>query len=132
MSLFIDKNMSIPSSSSNKLDFKPAKPENVDPVIKDLQEENIRRAEDVMASEPLVDPKKFAEDLKKLTDQTSVDIMFTVNEDSGDTIIKLVDKETKEVIKQIPPEYVVKLRENLKEAMDGGDKPSGSFVNTKV
>ena len=43
-------------------------------------------------------------------------LQFSVDEHSGRTIITVIDKETEEIIRQIPPEEVVALAEHL----DGG------------
>jgi len=42
-------------------------------------------------------------------------VQFSVDEETGDTVIKIVDKETKDIIREIPPEQVLKLREKLDE-----------------
>lgn len=40
---------------------------------------------------------------------------FTVNEDTGRTVITVRDSETEEVIRQIPPERVLAIAKNLQE-----------------
>ena len=40
-------------------------------------------------------------------------LQFSVDGDSGRTIIKVVDAETEEVIREIPPEHVIKLARRL-------------------
>lgn len=37
------------------------------------------------------------------------DLQFTVDEDSGHTVIKVLDTETKEIIRQIPPEELLRI-----------------------
>ena len=46
------------------------------------------------------------------------DLQFTVGDNSGDTIIKVLDKATNEVIRQIPTEEVIAIRENI-ESLKG-------------
>jgi flagellar protein FlaG len=41
------------------------------------------------------------------------ELEFSIDENSGRTVIKVLDAETKEVIRQIPPEEVVSLSQNL-------------------
>lgn len=41
------------------------------------------------------------------------DLQFSVDEHSGRTIIKVVDSETDKVIREIPPEHVLKLAQTL-------------------
>lgn len=43
------------------------------------------------------------------------DLQFSVDEDSGTTVIKVIDPETEEVIRQIPPEEVMTLSQRLEE-----------------
>lgn len=44
------------------------------------------------------------------------DLQFTVDEDSGRTVIKVLDNETKQVIRQIPPEELLRIANYLLEA----------------
>jgi flagellar protein FlaG len=46
------------------------------------------------------------------------DLKFSVDETSGETIITVLDTNSQEVIRQIPPEYVLTVRENL-ESLKG-------------
>lgn len=45
----------------------------------------------------------------------SRDLQFTVDQDSGRTIIKVLDSETHEVIRQIPPEELLQIANQLTE-----------------
>ncbi len=46
-------------------------------------------------------------------------IQFSVDDQSGDVIIKVVDAETEEIIRQIPPEEVVRLARQMEESAGG-------------
>lgn len=54
------------------------------------------------------------------------DLKFEVNNDLGQTIVRVVDKDTQEVIRQIPDEVALRLAENLQQ-----DEPLTLF-NTKA
>mgnify|MGYP003128325021 CR=1 FL=1 len=54
------------------------------------------------------------------------DLQFEVDRDAGQTIVKVVDRETDEVIRQIPDEVAMRLAENLQQ-----DEPLTLF-NIKV
>ena len=54
------------------------------------------------------------------------DLQFEVDNDLGQTIVKVVDQSTKEVIRQIPDELALRLAENLQQ-----DEPLTLF-NIKV
>lgn len=46
----------------------------------------------------------------------SRDLQFTVDDESGRTVIKVLDTETKEVIRQIPPEELLRIATHLIDA----------------
>lgn len=48
------------------------------------------------------------------------DLQFQVDDDSGEVVVKVVDPETQEVIRQIPSEEAVALAKALREEMAGG------------
>ncbi|MCK7552082.1 flagellar protein FlaG [Marinobacter goseongensis] len=54
------------------------------------------------------------------------DLQFEVNNDIGQTIVRVVDQETREVVRQIPDEVALRLAENLQQ-----DEPLTLF-NAKV
>ncbi len=54
------------------------------------------------------------------------DLQFEVDNDLGQTVVKVVDQSTKEVIRQIPDELALRLAENLQQ-----DEPLSLF-NIKV
>lgn len=48
-------------------------------------------------------------------------LLFKVNENTGGVVIQVKDAQTDEVIKQIPPEFVVKLAEHLDQLNEAED-----------
>jgi len=65
------------------------------------------------------------------------DLEFSVDENSGQVVINVKDKETDKVVRQIPSEEALKLAENLQELVDSRrQKDSGSvegiFVRTSA
>lgn len=62
--------------------------------------------------------------VKQLGGQNS-ELSISVDKGSKKIIVKIVNSETKEVIRQIPPEELVRLAESLQE-------PSGSLVDQTV
>lgn len=59
-----------------------------------------------------------AERLNEVAQSIQRELQFSVDKESGDTIIRVLDTETMEVIRQIPSEEVMALRENI-ESMKG-------------
>lgn len=65
------------------------------------------------------EPAPLEEVVSKLNDlvhELHRELQFSVDDKSGDTVIKVVDSETDEVVRQIPSEEVVRLRQRLQEA----------------
>jgi len=69
-------------------------------------------AEDAKEQEPL---DEVVIDLNNLVRDLQRELQFSVDEDSGSTIIKVVDRETDEVVRQIPSEELMNLRKRLEE-----------------
>ena len=57
--------------------------------------------------------KEAVGNLNDFVQKLSRTLKFSVDEESGRTVIKVVDSETKQVIRQIPPEEVLALARNL-------------------
>jgi len=55
-------------------------------------------------------------DLNNLVRDLQRELQFSVDEDSGSTVIKVVDRETDEVVRQIPSEELMNLRKRLEKA----------------
>jgi flagellar protein FlaG len=55
-------------------------------------------------------------DLNVLAQQMRRELQFSVEEDSGELVVKVIDKETDEVVRQIPPEVLLELRKRMTEA----------------
>ena len=58
-------------------------------------------------------------------------LLFTVNEKTGNVVIEVKDAQTDEVIKQIPPEFVVKLAEHL-DQLNAADDTVGMLVREQA
>ncbi|HEX5393349.1 MAG TPA: flagellar protein FlaG [Rhodocyclaceae bacterium] len=56
--------------------------------------------------------------LKKVADASSSDLQFSVDKDSGRTIVRVVDKGTGDLIRQIPSKDVLEIAKSI-ESMQG-------------
>lgn len=54
------------------------------------------------------------------------DLQFEVNDDTGETVVRVIDQQTDEVVRQIPDELALRLAENLQQ-----DEPL-SLLNIRV
>jgi len=52
-------------------------------------------------------------------------IQFSIDDKSNEIIVRIVDRDTGEVIRQIPPESIVRLRDSMRDM-------SGLFVEKKI
>lgn len=68
-------------------------------------------------------------DLTGYVQNVQRNLQFNVDDDSGQTIIRVVDTETDEVIRQIPSEEVVALARHLKSMSEG---EQGLFLQEKA
>ncbi|MCL2759466.1 MAG: flagellar protein FlaG [Treponema sp.] len=58
-----------------------------------------------------------AADLQKLSNAFNKKLQFVVEHGSNQVIVKVIDKETDKVIKELPPAELQRLHTNLKEAI---------------
>ena len=59
--------------------------------------------------------KELIKEAQGFLEDLQVRLNFDVREETGDVVVRVLDKETEEVVRQIPSEEVVKLREKLVE-----------------
>ncbi len=72
--------------------------------------------ETTQEAEPIED---VVSNLNELVRNLQRELRFSVDTKSGDTIIKVVDRETDEVVRQIPSEEIVALRQRLEQSSGG-------------
>lgn len=91
-----------------------------------------------MASQPVPPPPKPAEapaaadvskqieeqvqKLQELMDSNNWSVNFSVDEESGNTVIRIRDAATKEVIRQVPSEEWLKMSENIQSSLESKDR----------
>jgi flagellar protein FlaG len=71
------------------------------------------------SNSPAVISRDQAHDLVKnaqgYLNDLNVGVTFEIHDKTGELIVKVVNRETNQVIRQIPPEALVKLHDNLKD-----------------
>jgi flagellar protein FlaG len=80
------------------------------------------------ASELLKNPdviEQAVEDLKKKLSMLNTQLQIQIDKDTEMVVVKVIDRETKQVIRQIPPEYVLKIAKYL-------DEIAGLLLNEKA
>ena len=76
--------------------------------------------------------QRLTENINKAIDNGSQQLRFEVDKETRSHIIKVVDKQTGEVIRQVPGEDLLKIRKALKEGMDKQQVPIGLLLDTKI
>lgn len=61
--------------------------------------------------------RQIVDELAKMARSFNRRLEFSINEDINQVIVKIVDQDSGEVVKQIPPEDVVKVHARIREAI---------------
>ena len=69
--------------------------------------------------------EQVVEELNQAIQNVHRSLQFSVDKESGKTVIKVVDVDTDEVIREIPPEETRKLAQQISDNM-------GAFIRTEV
>lgn len=77
---------------------------------------------------------QLAKDINKLSQNDNISLIFSSDKETGKNIIKFVDQQSKEVIKQIPSEEMLKVAEQIDEFLKKHSKvfPTGFLLNERV
>lgn len=71
------------------------------------------------------DVDKAVQTLNEFTGMVAQDLVFTMDEDSGKTVVKVVDSTTQELLRQIPSEEALQIARSL-------DKMRGLLIHEKA
>jgi len=69
--------------------------------------------------------EKLVEELKERLSMLNTQLQITIDKDTQMTVVKVIDKQTNKVVRQIPPEYVLKIAKYL-------DEITGLLLNEKI
>lgn len=103
------------------------------PTVKDVQAAKDEKKKEEEQKEGRLEPGTMSEEsvndmtdvLNELMDKTNVNIEFSYNKKVNMLNVKMIDKETKEVIKEFPPEEMI---ENMIKAKDW----LGAFIDRAI
>lgn len=59
--------------------------------------------------------KTLVEEVQSYLEDLNIRLKFIVHEETGDVVVRVLNKETGELIREIPPEELLKLRQKLEE-----------------
>lgn len=61
--------------------------------------------------------KKTVDELNDAMEQVGTSLTFSVDKDTGRTVVKVVDRKTGEIVRQIPSEEMVRLSQRIAQLM---------------
>lgn len=76
--------------------------------------------------------KSQIEELEQFNQSIDRTLEFKVDEELGVTIVRVIDRETDELIRQFPPEELINLSRRLKELTEQDTGSSGILLQEKV
>jgi len=123
----------VQSSSAPQVSAQPP-PENQAVVRQNLPPAGKGVPSQVSTPENKDEIAKAVEQLSSHVQTLNRDLQFSVEEElgMGRTVVKVLDSETKEVIRQIPSEEVIKIAKQLKEMIEANTSSEGLFLEEQV
>lgn len=76
------------------------------------------------ANNPKIQPEELLDQIKAITEDGLYSVRFEKDESSSELVVKIVDNESQEVIRQIPPEELLNFKATFAELV-------GNIVDTK-
>jgi len=90
----------------------------------------------VISSEKIIERKpqieSQIEQLQQFNQSINRSLLFEVDEELGITVVRVVDKDTDELIRQFPPEELLNLSRRLKELIEEDFASTGVLLQEKV
>ena len=91
------------------------------PQVLEKEADEIQRAEQQTTVQEVVASREAINDevdvMNQVADVLNRELSFDVRDKTGEVFVRVVDKETGEVIREIPPEELVALSERIREAV---------------
>jgi uncharacterized FlaG/YvyC family protein len=78
--------------------------------------------------------EELAKEINKLSEDKNVYVSFSADDKTGKNIIKFIDSSTKEIIKQIPSEEVLRVTQQIDKFLKAhsGSFPPGFFIDERI
>ncbi|WP_347330269.1 flagellar protein FlaG [Marinimicrobium locisalis] len=84
------------------------------PSVSSIPQQNSRSSE----TQQLPEVEEAVTQMNEYIQSTQRDLRFSIDEELGETIVKVVDRQTDEVIRQIPDEVFLELARRLQDSME--------------
>jgi len=106
---------SVPTLFLNDKATKPLQNSNTSGEVKGIESTDVTKVEDssVLVSEE--DVREKVADLNQYMQNLNRSLQFSVDEGSGQTVIQVIDSETEELVRQIPSQELIDVKNTLEE-----------------
>ncbi len=117
-------NTEIPSANQAPADIKPGVVPSLPgtkkvqaPTQVEKRTDDVKNAETTSKETQLTreDVEEMVEALEEMTKTLQTKLNFSINESTNDVVVRVLDKDTEEVIKQFPPEELLELQEKMQD-----------------
>lgn len=103
------------ASTPENSDVKPSQKVDSAPAVQELQLPGLGESESESEALDSKEVENVVSDLNGMVQNLQRDLLFSVDEKSGDTFVKVLDKETEEVIREIPSKEIRELKARMEE-----------------
>lgn len=86
-----------------------------DDIERDRKEKNLSNEVEPQTQSNKVQPEEILDQIKSLTEDGAYSVRFEKDNKHDEFVVRLVDVESGETLRQLPPEEVLNLMENLQE-----------------
>lgn len=105
----------VPDNATKQPDLIKPVPKDEGASFRRLSKESGRGQKEKAASLKPDQVKELTEEIQRYLSEMNVSVNFEIYDKTGELVVKVVNRDTKEVIRQIPPEDLLKLPEKLEE-----------------
>lgn len=141
---FADKEVCMSSVITNNMGYQQSAPTATSNVVVDLNKvkassesfrtKEIAKAESNITTETMSTDElgKAVEDVNQFVNSQGRTLNFSVDEESGKPVVKVIDFETKEVIRQIPSEEVLTMAKAIKRLQEDLGSATGLMFDKTI
>ena len=84
-------------------------------LVNDARKQKMEVAQDSGNKQQQVQPEELLQQINALTEDGVYSVRFENDKPSGSMVVKVVDRDTDEVIRQIPPEELINLTKRMND-----------------
>lgn len=128
-SSFSNVNANQVAQSNNTIDLKSLK------VTDIIARQQTEESKDEEKPAEQVTPKQLGEAVERINQFVNAEMRtlnFSVDENSGKAVVKVIDFETKDVIRQIPGDEVLRMASAIKRLQEDLGSATGLLIDSKV